>query len=126
MPESSLSAGKSGYQRKHPSGFLENVGVKYYQYLARKAGISDVEAMAIDDLPSDNILCSLADNLTHFAAIIAFGIGALTTVAGVWFEWEYYGRLDNVIYYSSYLLLIAAMLAIEMIVLFSLGLRAYP
>jgi hypothetical protein len=125
MPESSLSTRKSGYQRKHPSGFLENAGVRYYQHLARRAGISDAdaEATAIDDLPSDNILCSLADNLTHFAAIIAFGIGALTTVAGVWFEWEYYGRLDDVLYYSSYLLLIAAMLAIETVVLFWLGLR---
>jgi hypothetical protein len=99
------------------------MGVKYYQYLAKKAGISDVAAVAIDDLPSDDIMCSLANSLTHFAAIISFSIGALTTVASVWFEWEYAGHMDNTLYYSSYLLLIVAMLAIEMIVLFWLGLR---
>jgi hypothetical protein len=123
MLESTSITRKSGYQRNHPAGFLENMGVKYYQTLAKKAGISDVAAVAIDDLPSDDIMCSLANSLTHFAAIIAFSIGALTTVVSVWFEWEYAGRIDNVLYYSSYLLLIVAMLAIEMIVLFWLGLR---
>jgi hypothetical protein len=123
MSESTSTTRKSGYQRKHPSGFLENTGVKYYQYLAKKAGISDVEAVAIADLPSDDIMCSLANSLTHFAAIIAFIIGALTTVVSVWFEWNYAGRMDNFLYYSSYLLLIAAMLVIEMTVLFWLGLR---
>jgi hypothetical protein len=122
MSENTSTTQKSGYQRPL-SGFLENMGVKYYQYLAKKAGISDVDAVAIDDLPSDDVMCSLANSLTHFAAIIAFSIGALTTVSSVWFEWEYAGRMDNVIYYSSYLLLIVAMLAIEMIVLFWLGLR---
>lgn len=83
MHESSSTTRKCSYQRKHPSGFLENVGVKYYRYPAKKAGIGGIEAVAIDDLPADNILCSLAGNLPHFAAIIAFGIGALTTVASV-------------------------------------------
>jgi len=41
----------------------------------------------------------------------------------VWFEWEYAGRLDNLLYYSCYLLLITAMLGLEMTVLFWLGLR---
>jgi hypothetical protein len=110
MLESTSITRKSGYQRNHPAGFLENMGVKYYQTLAKKAGISDLAAVAIDDLPSDDIMCSLANSLTHFAAIIAFSIGALTTVVSVWFEWEYAGRIDNVLYYSSYLLLIVAML----------------
>jgi len=123
MSESTSTTRKPSSQRKHPSGFLENMGVKYYQYLAKKAGISDVAAVAIDDLPSDDIMCSLANSLTHFAAIIAFSIGALTTVVSVWFEWAYAGRIDNSLYYSSYLLLVVAMLAIEMIVLFWLGLR---
>jgi hypothetical protein len=123
MLENTSITRESVYQRNHPAGFLENMGVKYYQYLAKKAGISDVQAVAIDDLPSDDIMCSLANSLTHFAAIIAFSVGALTTVASVWFEWEYAGRMGNVLYYSSYLLLLVAMLAIEMIVLFWLGLR---
>jgi len=59
-----------------------------------------------------------ANSLTHFAAFIAFGVGALTTIVSVWFEWEYAGRLDNLLYYSCYLLLITAMLGLEMTVLF--------
>ena len=123
MSESTSTTRKPVYQRDQPSGFLENIGVKYYRHLAKKAGISEVAAVAIDDLPSDDIMCALANSLTHFAAIIAFSIGALTTVVSVWFEWEYAGRIDNFLYYSSYVLLVAAMLAIEMIVLFWLGLR---
>jgi hypothetical protein len=119
----SESTNKTSHQRQQPAGFLETVGVKYYQYLAKKAGIDNLEAVAIDDLPADNIICSLADNLTNFAAIIAFSIGALTTVVSVWFEWKYAGNLSDVLYYSCYTLIILAMLAIEMTVLFWLGLR---
>jgi hypothetical protein len=57
MSESTRSPNKSSFQRQHPAGFLENVGVRYYQYLAKKAGIHDMAALAIDDLPADNILC---------------------------------------------------------------------
>jgi len=123
MSENTSATSKSRYQREHPSGFLENTGVKYYQQLAKKAGISDKEVLAIDDLPADDVMCSLAKSLTNFAAIIAFCIGALTTVVSVWFEWKYAGRIDNFLYYSSYLLLVITMLVIEMTVLFWLGLR---
>ncbi len=123
MSDSTETTNKARYQREQPAGFLENIGVKYYQHLAKKAGVNDLAAVAIDDLPSDEIMCSLADSLTNFAAIIAFSIGALTTIVSVWFEWKYAGRLDNVIYYSSYALIILVMLAIEMTVLFWLGLR---
>lgn len=123
MSEDTPSFNKASYQRAQPAGFLENVGVKYYQHLAKKAGIHDMEAVAIDDLPADNILCSLAENLTNFAAIIAFSIGALTTVVSVWFEWQYAGRMSDFLYYSSYGFIIITMLVIEMTVLFWLGLR---
>ncbi len=114
---------KPRYQREQAAGFLENSGVKYYQYLAKKAGINDMAAVAIDDLPPDNIMCALAENLTNFAAIIAFSIGALTTVVSVWFEWQYAGHLSDTLYYISYTLIIIAMLMVEMTVLFWLGLR---
>jgi hypothetical protein len=117
------SPNKSTFQRQQPAGFLENVGVKYYQYLAKKAGVNDMAALAIDDLPADTILCSLAEQLTSFAAIIAFSVGALTTVVSVWFEWRYAGHMDSIYYYLSYGLIVLTMLVIEMIVLFWLGLR---
>jgi hypothetical protein len=123
MSESTESTNKTSYQRQQPAGFLETVGVKYYKYLAKQAGIDNMDAVAIDDLPADNIMCSLANSLTNFAAIIAFSIGALTTVVSVWFEWKYAGNLSDALYYSCYTLIILAMLAIEMAVLFWLGLR---
>lgn len=123
MSQNTSTTKKSNFQRKNPAGFLEDRGVKYYQYLAKKSGITNVEALvAIDDLPSDDNLSSAANNITHFAAFIAFGIGALTTVVSVWFEWKYAGRLDDFLYYSGYLLVISTMLALEMTVLFWLGL----
>ncbi len=123
MSEDTETTHKPRYQREQAAGFLENSGVKYYQYLAKKAGINDMAAVAIDDLPSDNIMCALAENLTNFAAIIAFSIGALTTVISVWFEWQYAGHLSDTLYYISYALIIIAMLMVEMTVLFWLGLR---
>lgn len=123
MSEENPASDKTSYQRQQPAGFLENVGVKYYQHLAKKAGINDMEAVAIEDLPADNILCSLAENLTNFAAIIAFSIGALTTMVSVWFEWHYAGRISDVLYYSCYGVIVITMLVVEMTVLFWLGLR---
>jgi hypothetical protein len=124
MSQRTSITSNSSFQRKKPAGFLEDRGVKYYHYLDKKAGITDAETwVAIDDLPADDSLCSTAKNITHFAAFIAFGIGALTTVVSVWFEWKYAGHLDTLLYYSCYLLLIIAMLALEMTVLFWLGLR---
>jgi hypothetical protein len=123
MSDDTETTNQPRYQRTQPAGFLETVGVRYYQYLANKAGINDMAAVAIDDLPPDNIMCALAENLTHFAAIIAFSIGALTTVVSVWFEWRYAGRISDFLYYTSYALIILTMLAVEMTVLFWLGLR---
>ena len=123
MSETTETPNSNRYQREQPAGFLEKVGVKYYQYLAKKAGIVDTRVIAIDDLPPDNIMCSVADNITLFAAIIAFSVGALTTVVSVWFEWRYAGRIHDFLYYLSYTLIVLLMLAIEMTVLFWLGLR---
>lgn len=123
MSENTETSNTQSYQREQPAGFLEKVGVKYYQHLAKKAGIVDSKLIAIDDLPPDNIMRSIADNITHFAAIIAFSVGALTTVVSVWFEWRYAGLIHDFLYYFSYVLIILVMLAIEMAVLFWLGLR---
>lgn len=123
MSESTESTNKARYQRDQPAGFLEKIGVQYYRHLIKKTGVSTVDTIAIDDLPADEIMTSLADSLTNFAAIIAFSIGALTTVASVWFEWKYAGRMSDILYYSSYAFIILVMLAIEMVVLFWLGLR---
>jgi hypothetical protein len=114
---------KTTYFREQDSGFLEKLGVRYYDYMAQKAGTTKMADLAIDALPPDDIMGALTHNLTQFAAIIAFSIGALTTVVTIWFEWKYHGHLAPLLYYSCYVLLVLAMLVIEMVVLFWLGLR---
>ncbi|MCK5872795.1 MAG: hypothetical protein KAG26_08215 [Methylococcales bacterium] len=123
MSETKQTSNNVAYKREQSSGFLEKIGVKYYQYMAKKAGIDKVADIAIDDLPSDEITCALANSLTNFAAIIAFSIGALTTMVSVWFEWQYHERIDDTVYYISYGVIVLSMLIIEMGVLFWLSLR---
>lgn len=99
------------------------MGVKYYRYMAKKAGVDQLAEVPIDDLPPDDVMRSLASNLTNFSAIIAFSVGALTTVVSVWFEWKYHQRMNEYLYYFYYALIVATMLAVEMGVLFWLSLR---
>lgn len=114
---------KASYSRKETSGFLENLGVQYYRYLAKKAGTIDLANSDIDDLPPDVTLQTLASNITAFAAVIAFAIGALTTFVSIWVEWTYLGVLDSTSYYLLYGSTIIIMLFFEMSVLFWLGLK---
>jgi hypothetical protein len=69
------------------------------------------------------VLQSLSANITGFAAIVAFGIGSLTTFVTVWIEWHYKSVLPSTEYYTLYLCVLAFMLIIEFAVLFWLGLR---
>lgn len=110
-------------QREEEPGLLERIGVKYYQYLSEKYGTSGLQNVDIDDLPPDNTLTSLASNITAFAAVIGFGIGGLTTFVTIWVEWTYRADMDNVPYYLLYGSTLIVMLALEMAVLFWLGLK---
>ncbi len=114
---------KSSYIREQDPGFLESLGVRYYAYLSKKAGTSDIENISIDDLPPDSTLQTLASNITIFAAVIAFSIGALTTFVSVWIEWTYQETMDTIPYYLLYGGAIIIMLFVEMAVLFWLGLK---
>ena len=114
---------KGAYSRDEGIGLLEKIGVKYYRYLAKKAGTEGMENIHIDDLPPDITLKTLAGNITGFAAIIAFAIGALTTFVSVWVEWTYMGTMDSTEYYLLYGSAIVVMLVVELTVLFWLGLK---
>ena len=113
----------ASYSREEEPGFLEKIGVKYYRYLADKSGTADMQNISIDDLPPDITLRTLAGNITGFAAVIAFAIGALTTFVSIWVEWTYKGSMDSSAYYLLYGSSLVIMLAIEMAVLFWLGLK---
>jgi hypothetical protein len=114
---------KASYARKEEPGFLEKIGVKYYRYLSNKSGTASIQNISIDDLPPDITLQTLASNITSFAAVIAFAIGALTTFVSIWVEWTYMNTMDTTEYYLLYGSTLAIMLAIEMTVLFWLSLK---
>jgi len=102
---------------------LERWGVRYFDYLGKKFGTAELQNLTIDELPADAVLQSLSANITGFAAIVAFGVGSLTTFVTVWIEWHYKSVLPSTEYYTLYLCVLAFMLIIEFSVLFWLGLR---
>lgn len=114
---------KSTDFKEESPGFLERIGVKYYRYLSEKYGTSGLKNVAIDDLPPDNTLTTLASNITAFAAVIGFGIGGLTTFVTIWIEWTYQASMETVPYYFLYGFTLVVMLVLEMAVLFWLGLK---
>ncbi|OQK15132.1 hypothetical protein AU255_19325 [Methyloprofundus sedimenti] len=114
---------KTSYSREQSPGFLEKIGVKYYSYLANKSGTANMQNISIDDLPPDITLHTLAGNITGFAAVIGFAIGALTTFVTIWVEWTYMESMETTAYYLLYGSTLVVMLAIEMSVLFWLGLK---
>ena len=113
---------KSSYTRDESPGFFEKIGVKYYRYLQNKSGTVEMDNISIDDLPPDITLQTLSRNITVFAAVIAFSIGALTTFVSIWVEWTYKETLDSVPYYLLYGGVLVTMLLLEMAVLFWLSL----
>lgn len=88
------------YSRQQPAGFLERTGVHYYRRLAKRVSASDRDNVSIQELPLDTTLRFLAENTTANAAIIAFAIGAATTMVTVWVELTYRGTMDALAYYS--------------------------
>ncbi len=124
MPNSSTKKSKKiSYIREEAPSFLEKIGVSYYRHLADESGTDDIRNISIDDLPPDNTLQTLSSNITVFAAVIAFAIGALTTFVSIWIEWTYQDNMETVPYYLLYVSVLVVMLLLEMAVLFWLGLK---
>jgi hypothetical protein len=74
---------------EYKPSLLERWGVRYFDYLGKKFGTAELQNLTIDELPADAVLQSLSANITGFAAIVAFGVGSLTTLVTVWIEWHY-------------------------------------
>ena len=114
---------KSSFNRTQEPGLLERLGAAYFRYLAKKSGTDNLPNLTIDELPADITLQTLASNITAFAAIIAFAIGALTTFVTIWVEWTYHDRMAGQNFYILYGTVLVTMLVIELAVLFWLGLK---
>jgi len=123
MSVSNNNKSAPSYQRNEQPGLFEKLGVKYYRYLADKSGTDTMQNISIDDLPPDITLQTLASNITAFAAVIGFAIGALTTFVSIWVEWTYQDNMETLPYYLLYGSVLLVMLVIEMAVLFWLGLK---
>ncbi len=115
--------GKSMIFPESEPGTLEKFGVKYYHFLGKSFGTSALPDVSIDQLPNDTTLQTIASNITHLAVIIAFGVGALTTLVTVWIETQYHDLLPPVDYYLLYGGSILVMLVVELIILYWLGLK---
>lgn len=109
--------------RKQKPGPLERLGAKYYRHLGSASGTAGLRNRTIDELPDDHTLQALATNVTTFAVIIAFAIGAITTFVTVWFEVTYIETMDTVTFYFLYGTLLTSMLVVELFVLYWLGLK---
>jgi hypothetical protein len=108
---------------KQEHGLLERLGARYYRYLGNTSGTASLRNRAIDELPDDLTLQALATNITTFAVIIAFAIGAVTTFVTIWFEVRYSGTMKMETYYFLYGTILIIMLVIELLVLYWLGLK---
>jgi len=114
---------KSLAARGQGPGVLEQLGVRYYRYLGRTAGTAALRNVTIDELPDDATLQALAGNITTFAVIIAFAVGALTTFATIWVDATYRETMAAVPYWLLYGGVLTAMLVIELAALYWLGLK---
>lgn len=115
-------AGRS-YSREEPSGFLERAGVFYYRRLAEQVGTGEAERVRIDDLPPDHTLRFLSRDIAHFAALAAFFIGAVASLASVWIEANYAHALARVDYYTLLIGTTLLLVIFEFSVLFWVSLR---
>jgi hypothetical protein len=114
---------KQTYTREEPAGFIERAGVRYYRRLFEKSATGEAETIRIDNLPPDNTLRFLSRDISHFAAVVAFFIGACTSLATVWIVANYSHTLDTGAYYALLIGATLLLVIIEFGVLFWLSLR---
>jgi len=101
---------------------FEELGIKYFSYLQKK--VEDKNYHHIEGIPSDRVLKVIAQTTTQNSVIIAFLIGALTTVPAVFFEMTYKDSMPVKEFYIYLSLITFFMLVIELGVLYWLSLKA--
>ncbi len=102
--------------------FFEKLGIRYFNYLYRR--VKAEEHVHIAGLPSDRVLQVIVRNITLNSVIIAFLVGALTTVPAVIVEMQYKSVLAPFDYWLWLSLATLLMLIIELAILYWLGLHA--
>jgi len=103
------------------NSLIESIGVKFFLRFSKK--LKSERTIKLKDIPSDRVLEVVVDNITLNVVIIAFLIGALTTVPAVLFEIYYKEAFEPLYYYGLLSLVTLFFLIIEVGVLYWLGIR---
>jgi len=109
-------------QTKKPESLLEKIGVKYFNRLEKQLE-RDTE-IHLKDIPSDRVLQVVSNNITMNAIIIAFLVGALTTVPAVVFEMYFRNTFSTFDYYALLSAITLVLLVVEVSVLYWVGMRS--
>ena len=109
-------------QTKKTESLLEKIGVKYFNRLSKQLEIdTDIH---LKDIPSDKVLQVVSDNITMNTIIIAFLVGALTTVPAVVFEMYFRNAFSTFEYYSLLSVITLTLLIFEVGMLYWIGIRS--
>lgn len=107
---------------KKIDNLIEKIGLKYFLKLSSK--VKAEKHIKLKNIASDKILQTVSQNITINTVIIAFLVGALTTVPAVIFEMYYKDGYIPTTYYLLLSLITIVLLIIEVGVLYWLGIRS--
>jgi len=109
-------------KRSKTDSLIEKIGVKYFYHLSKK--IKSEKIIKLKDIPPDSVLQVVAQNITLNTVIIAFLVGALTTVPAVIFEIYFKESYTSSYYYILLALITLVLLIVEVGTLYWLGLKS--
>ena len=108
-------------KRDKIDAIMESIGVTFFIRFSKK--LKSERTIKLKDISSDRVLEVVSDNITLNSVIIAFLVGALTTIPAVLFEIYYHDTLESLSYYLFLSLITLFFLLIEVGVLYWLGIR---
>ena len=101
---------------------LESLGSRYFNHISKNIEYKD--EIKIQNIPSDKILNVVSSNISTYTVIIAFLVGALTTVPSVLFDIYYRDEFQVLSYYLILGGITLALLIVEISTLYWLGMRS--
>ena len=104
------------------NSIIEKIGVKYFFRLSKK--IKSEKVIKLKNIPIDTVLQVVTENITLNAVIIAFLVGALTTVPVVVFEIYFKESYSAGYYYLILALITVLLLTVEIATLYWLGIKS--
>ncbi|CAA6813348.1 MAG: Unknown protein [uncultured Sulfurovum sp.] len=108
--------------KKPKQPLLEKIGVNYFNRLSIK--LETDREIHLKDIPSDRVLQVVSNNITLNTVIIAFLVGALTTVPAVVFEMYFREVFSTFNYYALLSAITLVLLIVEVGVLYWIGMRS--